>query len=228
MGTGRSWLHAVVRDSDGKRRRWAAPIPWFAGIAGVAALGIGGLFGGLAPVDDVLVTGDETTVVDAGVVTIGVEKALIVDDAGELNIDLDRDEDLLLMRVVVTNTYNEPIHGTRIFAQTFEADPLSIVDEGGASSIQVLRIPDIAAQPSLLMRLDTSEMPAIVLQPGVPTKLAIGFVIPADTDLSELSIRVDKITTFQFTFLGDGEDHGFNSEGHFATLTVPVTREVIP
>lgn len=225
MGRGSGRIQALLRDGSGKRRAWAAPIPWIVGVAGATALGIGGLLGGLAPIEETIVTGDESTVVDAGVATIGVERALIFDEANELNIDLAADEDLLVLRVRVTSTFDEPIFAGSILATTVQADPLSVTDEDRSAEVQMLRIPGLATRPILVMRLDTSETPSVVLQPDVPTTLAVGFVIPARTDLSELTVRIDKITTFQFAFLGDGEDHGYESAGHLATITVPVSRD---
>lgn len=222
MGTGTSRFRALVRDADGKRRAWAAPVPWIVGTSAAAAIGIAGLFGGLAPVQETVLEGDEKTVVDAGVATIGVEKALIFDEAEALNVTLTPDEDLLLLRVRVTSTFDEPVFANSLFATTIQLDTPGGVDAEPAKN-QILRVPELSTSPILLQRLDTTETSSVVLQPNVPTTLAVGFVIPrADNDLTEIHLQIDKITTFQFTFLGDGEDHGYNSEGRVAMLTLPV------
>lgn len=220
MGTGQRWVQTLVRDRDGKRRAWAAPIPWLAGLTALAAVGVGGIFGGLAPVEKVILTGDETTVIDAGVARIGVEKAVVFDEAEELNVTLAEDEDLLLLRVRVTSGYDEPIFASSLFSPTYLGSPELDADE--PAKTQILRVPDLATRPILMQRLDTTETPSIVLQPNVSTTLAVGFIIPATTDMTQLSVQVDKVTTFQFVFLGDGEDYGVESGGHLATVTLPV------
>lgn len=225
MGRGTSWFHALVRDSTGRRRAWAAPVPWIAGMVALATLGVSALFGGLAPVEATVPTGDETTVVDAGITTIGVEKALIVDDAEEVNLTLAPDEELLLLRLRVTSTFDEPVHASSVFALTVEPDPLGIPADEVAEKAQLVRIPGLATRPSLLMRLDTAEFQSIVLQPGVPTVIAIGFVIPDGYDADDITVQVERVTTFQFTFLGDGEQHGYQSDGVAAAITLPVERD---
>lgn len=223
-------ISRIARDSDGSLKLWAGPVGWVVGGAAVLFLAVSSLFGGLNDAAAVPIPqADSQTVIDATYADVTVERAVLLDTSEEFLLDIAPDEDLLLLRITLTNRSDRPRPVAEALNLAYGDDPAVQRPEPGAPLLeneeQLIRVPAVAGKPTYVARLDDSGTSWIYLQPNVPTTLALGFIVKeADVPDGDLEVAVDTLVPRPYSVLSDGAEYYLERTGQAANVRVKLEK----